>query len=241
MVNEALNKISQVHKVDQGILELNKRFETIDPGKRAQLRFDNAKAEFDQADGKLKLIRQEVQDLELESKKIAQKMESESGRLYSGGVYNAKDAEAIDREIKNLKARSSDIDTRLLELWELLPPAQQEADRLKVFVDQFQAELDDYAIKYGAVKAEFDAKMARLTAMRRGAIQGCDPDILAKYDQMRTKRGGIGLALVQDAACTMCNSVIPKHQLDELAAGLDLEICEGCGRYLYLESVGDRV
>ena len=78
MVNEALNKISQVHKVDQGILELTKRFENIDPGKRAQLRFDNAKAEFDQADGKLKTIRQEVQDLELESKKIAQKMESES-------------------------------------------------------------------------------------------------------------------------------------------------------------------
>lgn len=241
MVNEALQKISQVHKVDQAILELTKRFESIDPGKRAQARFDTAKADFDQADSKLKALRQEVQDLELESKKIAQKIDSENGRLYSGGVYNAKDAEAIDREVKNLKARSSDIDTRLLELWELVPPAQEEADRLKVFVDQFQSELDDYAVKYGAVKTEFDAKLARLNAMRRGALQGCDPDILAKYDQMKSKRGGIGLAIVHDGTCTMCNSVIPKHQLDELAAGLDLETCEGCGRYLYLEPAGDRV
>ncbi len=241
MVNEALQKISKVSKVDQAILELTKRFESIDPGKRAQARYDAAKAEFEIADNKLKALRQEVQDLELESKKISQKIESENNRLYSGGVYNAKDADAIDREIKNLKTRSSEVDSRLLELWELLPPAQEEVDRLKEPLEKLQLELDEYAKKYGAVKSEFESKLSKLQTMKESAMQGVDLEIYAKYEQMRVKRGGIGLAIVENGSCTMCNSLIPKHQIEELIAGMTLETCEGCGRYLYLEQVGDRV
>lgn len=235
MINEALRRIAKVQKVDAAILELRRRLAAMDPGAAAQAKRDEAKAAFEEADKRLKALRSELQDLELESKKIEQKIKSETARLYSGGVYNAKDAEAIDREVKNLKARLGGVDERILQLWEEVPPAQEKADRLFEDLKVAEAELEGYLKKYAAVKAEIEAKLAQLLDLRTKAVVGCDPELLAKYDVVREHRHGIGLAPVQDGECGVCHNSIPKLQKERIEEGESLETCEGCGRYLYTE------
>lgn len=235
MFNAALNRIARVQKLDIAILELQRRLEHMDPGIAVTKARDEAKKAFEEADANLKKIRGEVADLELEQKKIEAKIKSETARLYSGGVYNVKDADAIEREVANLKERLGTVDARILELWEELPAAEKSAKVAEAEYKEKEAIRDEYVKKYEQVKADIEQKIAQLQAMRPKAIEGCDLGVLEKYERMRKAHGGIGLARVDNDECEICRARVPKPLKEAILSGVDLETCEGCGRYLYIE------
>ncbi|MCH8273794.1 MAG: hypothetical protein IH851_03305 [Armatimonadetes bacterium] len=235
MLSEALRKISRVQEIDSLILELERRFSTVDPGRAAQGRFEAVKAAREQAEASLKRIRSDLADLELESKQIDQKREKERQRLYSGGVYNAKEAEAIERELLLLKERSSHVDDRILALWDEQEPAKTAVDSAMKQFEEAERALDEYLAKYAQVKAEYEAMRGKLLEGRAEATAGCDEELLERYDFMRGKHGGVGIAAVTESECGICHMTIPKLQLQRITGGETLETCQNCGRYLYSE------
>ncbi|MDQ2985268.1 MAG: hypothetical protein M3R13_00935 [Armatimonadota bacterium] len=235
MINAALKKIGKVQKVDTAIQELKRKFATIDPGRGPTAALDEAKRQHDEAAGAHSALRQEAEDLELATKGFEQKIESEQKRLYSGGVYNAKDADAIDREVANLKERRSKNDERILELWELIPPAKAAEEAVALQVKAAEARLAEYRAKYDAFKTEFESRMAELIVKRGAVIAQVDPELLKKYEQNRDRRHGIGVAIVVDGLCTACSTPVPRKQLGDVTAGHSLETCENCFRFLYVD------
>jgi predicted nucleic acid-binding Zn-ribbon protein len=59
------------------------------------------------------------------------------------------------------------------------------------------------------------------------------PPILGHYDRLRV-RGKKGLAAVQNQVCTGCHMRLPLAVIMRLRHGQDLQLCDNCGRYLYL-------
>jgi predicted nucleic acid-binding Zn-ribbon protein len=57
--------------------------------------------------------------------------------------------------------------------------------------------------------------------------------IFAHYDRLRV-RGKKGVAVVRNQVCTGCHMHIPIGQINVLMRGEDIQLCESCGRYLYL-------
>ena len=234
MLNEALRKIAKVQAIDTAIQELQRKFSAIDPGRGPKASEEASRIRLEEAEGEFKAVRAEIEDLELKTKSMEQKIASEKNRLYAGGVYNAKDAEAIEREIANIMKRRGAADDRILELWDLVEPRKQAAEEAKAVHDAAAAKLADYEVKYKAVRAEFEQRASQLLEAKKRAIAGCDPSLLAKYDANRKKHGGIGIAAVVDGVCSACNTSVPKKQLGDIKAGETLETCENCLRYLYL-------
>ena len=234
-MNAELKRIAVVQKVDTAIQELKRKFATIDPGRGATAAVGAAKAALDVAAEAHASLRREVEDLELATKGFEQKIESEQKRLYSGGVYNSKDAEAIDREVANLKSRRATNDERILELWELIPPAKEAEENAKAEHEAAAARLSEYKTKYEVFQKEFSARMAELEKKREEVIKGVNPSLLQKYEQNRDKRHGIGVAIVVDGLCTACSTPVPKKQLGDVVAGHTLESCENCFRFIYVD------
>lgn len=234
MLREALSKIADVQKVDIAILELKKRFAAVSSDSETQTRYDQAHAEHEVVDGKLKALRAELKDLELESKKIEDKIKSENARLYSGGIYNAKDADAIDREVKNLAERRGKVDDRTMELWELIPPAEELSKISQAALDIATKERDAHLKEYAEVKAECEGRLSQLVAARKKVAEGTDDQLLSRYETMRKNKAGIGVSVVTGGNCSICNNRIPKNQIDLLTTGESIEVCEACGRILYL-------
>ena len=235
MINEELKKIAKVQKVDTAIQELKRKFATIDPGRAAMAAVEQAKQTLEEAARAHSTLRQESEDLELSTKGIEQKIESEQKRLYSGGVYNAKDAEAIDREVINLKARRAKNDERILELWEEVPPAKASEEQAAEALKAAESRLTEYRSKYDTFKVEFEHRMTDLVAKRDVLVNGVDQALLKKFEQNRDKRHGIGIALVVDGMCTACSTPVPKKQLGDVSLGHSLESCENCFRFLYVD------
>jgi len=75
-----------------------------------------------------------------------------------------------------------------------------------------------------------DSTITATIAELRGIIP---PQILEHYDRLRA-RGKKGLAAVQNQVCTGCHMSVPIGAIMTIKHGQDIQLCESCGRYLYL-------
>jgi predicted nucleic acid-binding Zn-ribbon protein len=57
--------------------------------------------------------------------------------------------------------------------------------------------------------------------------------ILGHYDRLMA-RGKKGLAAVRNQVCTGCHMRVPIGTITTIMHGTDIQLCENCGRYLYL-------
>jgi predicted nucleic acid-binding Zn-ribbon protein len=83
------------------------------------------------------------------------------------------------------------------------------------------------SLEFGEVKEKnSDAMMEELRAR-------IPAPILGHYDRL-VVRGKKGVALVRDQVCTGCHMRLPIGVITTLMHGHDIQLCDSCGRYLYL-------
>ncbi len=83
------------------------------------------------------------------------------------------------------------------------------------------------SLEFGEIKEKnSDATIAEL----RGKIPA---QILAHYDRLLA-RGKKGVAAVRNQVCTGCHMRVPIGVVTTLMHDADIQLCESCGRYLYL-------
>jgi predicted nucleic acid-binding Zn-ribbon protein len=70
---------------------------------------------------------------------------------------------------------------------------------------------------------------AQRTEMRNSIPQ----PILAHYDRL-VARGKKGVAVVRNQVCTGCHMRLPIGTINTLMQHEDIQLCDSCGRYLYL-------
>ena len=84
------------------------------------------------------------------------------------------------------------------------------------------------ALEFGEVAGK---SVESQTAALRGQIP---PPILGHYDRLRA-RDKKGVALVRNQVCTGCHMRQPIGTITVLMRGEDLQLCDSCGRYLFLD------
>ena len=81
---------------------------------------------------------------------------------------------------------------------------------------------------------DFGESKAKNAEAQAAELRGKIPQpFIGHYDRLRV-RGKKGLALVRDQVCTGCHMHVPIGQITVLMRGEDIQLCESCGRYLYL-------
>ena len=80
-----------------------------------------------------------------------------------------------------------------------------------------------------------DKSVEAQTAELRGNIP---QPIISHYERLRV-RGKKGVAVVRNQVCTGCHMHVPIGQITVLMRGEDVQLCESCGRYLYLPNLAE--
>jgi len=78
------------------------------------------------------------------------------------------------------------------------------------------------------VESETEKQIAELRAR-------VSPPILAHYDRLLA-RGKKGLAAIRNQVCTACHMHVTRSTVQALMHNVDIQVCENCGRYIYLEA-----
>jgi predicted nucleic acid-binding Zn-ribbon protein len=154
--------------------------------------------------------------------------------MYGGQVSAARDLQAMDDEVKHLKRHISELEDREIEIMEALEPldnelATAEADRTALRQDRERLR--------GAIAVAvetIDADTAAQGQARLAAAATVPPDLLARYEKLRTALAGTGAARLVGASCSGCHLTLPAMEMDRIRKAPPDEVitCDQCGRIL---------
>lgn len=155
-------------------------------------------------------------------------------RLYGGGVSASRDLQAMSAELDQLKARTSTLEDSVLELLEELEPLDAKADDLRASLDRLGEQRTDLVGRVAEAEAGIDAKIADVANRRTEAASLVPDDLLATYERLRARLGGVGIARLSGNRCSGCHLTLSAMELDRVRHLPEGEVytCEQCSRIL---------
>lgn len=228
-----LRSLHRLHLIDAAIVEIRKRAAALEPGKAVQAEIAALQAACDEAIETARGLAGEQADLDLKQKTIDAKIAQIDKDVYGGKVVNPREVEALQKEIELLKRRRSDMDGRLLEIMEELPAAKAVAEAARLKVESKRGELAEYQKKVVATRTELEAKFKEVSAKRAEAAAAVPHPMVVRYDAIRQKAGGVGMAeVVRGGFCGMCGTHLPEKLIEGAKDGR-IVTCESCHRILF--------
>jgi predicted nucleic acid-binding Zn-ribbon protein len=230
MASEAIRRLWDLGRSDARVVAIRKRLAAMEASGKLDQGLKLLEEEEAEILGKARSLHAELRDLELRQKTIQDKIakiERDGGK-----VTGPRAIELLEKEKEALRRQRDHDDERLLELFDLVPAAQKAAEEAAPKFAEAKKRLEEQTSKTVQEKAALEAEYARLTASRAAAVQGIAPAMLAKYEAVRQRSGGVGMVEVKGEVCGGCGTNLPERTLQALRED-KLATCEACHRLLY--------
>jgi len=191
--------------------------------KRAAGKFDEANGACSDLESKRKKLEDTV---ELQNEKI----KNDEKKLFSGTIMSAKELENYQEEVKILKQKNSEIEDKILEL---MIELEEMSDKVKLAA----AEKDKAEADLNRINNEMNEKIEVLKHIIEGLRKRKDDvilripgDHLKKYNEVKTKKGGIAVSVLKNNFCSVCNMEIPMIAAEKIDDIDEIYSCPLCGR-----------
>jgi predicted nucleic acid-binding Zn-ribbon protein len=137
-------------------------------------------------------------------------------------------------EIESIKTRVSTLEDHALEAMDEREPLDASVAELDERDAGFVALAAQLTAAIAAAEVEIDAEVARETEARSAAAASVPDDLLAEYERLRGRLGGIGAAKLEHGTCMGCRMKLPATELDRIKHQSPDELvhCDQCGRIL---------
>ena len=233
MASAELQRLWKLAQVDNSLTDIRHRAASLNVGQQIQARLTELQASEAKVSAEAKALSGELTDLELQQKSIDAKIAKFDKQLYDGTVVNVREVENIEKEIAMLKKQRGSLDNRILELWDLVPPAKAKEEAAEKAVAEAKAQLAERRKLALAEKEQLESEYKRLSAVRPSLATNFTPTLMAKYDNIRQRCNGIGMVEVtRKGTCAGCGLVLPEKTRADLNDDKTVT-CEGCRRLLY--------
>jgi predicted nucleic acid-binding Zn-ribbon protein len=179
-------------------------------------------------------IEQSQRRIEDDVAMIDAKSAAENKKLNSGSITAPREIQALSDEIDALGRRKRALEDGEIELMEKGEPLGADVTRL----EQEQAAAEDEVTRLVAAIAteetSIEEQLAGLRGERAAAAEGLPDDLLARYERLRAKLGGIAVARLEGDRCLGCHVSLPAVEVDVIRhAPADAVVThEDCGRIL---------
>jgi len=150
------------------------------------------------------------------------------------GASSTREADALTGELAALRARQSTLDDAVLAALEGLDDLEVALAALEPRLGELAAGAAEAARTEAVALAVVDAELAETVERRSAAAAGVEASLLRRYETLRARLDGVGLARVVERRCSGCNLALPSAELEalrHLAPG-ELGECSQCGRML---------
>jgi len=191
-----------------------------------------ARAGAKEAAAELQTWQTQQRGLNLELAGVNDKARRSEQRLYSGNVKNPKELTDLQNEIEALGRRRAALEDEIIEAMIMVEDVQAtkaEADELLATV---QTQWEQSQSRLRADQNELALRLNHLLTQRQQTAVLIDGRLLAEYDQMRQRKGGVAVAGLQKQLCLGCRLNV-SEQIARRAERGEIVYCGGCGRILY--------
>ncbi len=175
---------------------------------------------------------QELQrQYEAEVEDTVERIRKSKARLLT--IKNNKEYQAVLKEIEETEKTSREKEDKILACMEeiegLKEILQDKEKGLSAMKDRFDKETKTIEAEMGEAQEQFSEDEKKRMKMAKTI----DPEILARYEQLRAKNHDLVVVLVENATCSGCHVSIPPQMYNELQRRDSLKFCPNCERIIY--------
>jgi len=187
--------------------------------------------------------RDQLERLRLQQKRHQQEIatvdsrrKSEEGRMYGGLIRSEKELEALRAELGSLRGRKSELEDSLLEIMEQREELESLVATLKERHTELTRTVAELTASRDLAASDIDAERKVRQEERVEVAADVPPPVLAYYDELRGRKGGVAVAELRGRTCMGCRLELTAIELEDVAAetAQGLARCEQCGRILVL-------
>jgi len=173
-------------------------------------------------------------ELETELADLERRVTELDRRMRSGVVSAPRDLQAMAAQIEAMKRRRSDLEDSDLEVMEALDPLEAQIGALQDRWAVLDGEAGTLRAELAEAEAVIDKELTGVLDARRDAAAPLPAGLLATYERLRQRLGGVGAAPLVGSSCGGCHLTIPAGELDRIRrmAPDAVPTCEQCGRIL---------
>ena len=156
-------------------------------------------------------------------------------QLYDGSMINARDLEAMQLEVANVRhlleqdeAMSLELSIQVEEVRTRCTNLSQQLNDIRSRWEVQQVELNRRVDELRTSQGEFERQRELLAAR-------FDPATLQRYETLRKSKGGRAVAKVERDLCQGCRMSLPTQLRQRVKSGRQTVNCSSCGRMLFVE------
>ena len=232
-LKEDLQNLLTVQEIDTRIDRIKTALAAVDTGNDLAARFNTGKIAFERQKAEAVKAQATQKDVELALQTIEAKIAKVNGDLYGGTITAARELKNLQSEVEMLERQKTEAESKVRGAMEtakfFFDAAQKAESGLRTLADHYKQVRGDYKQKH----AELSAELVAQEKERAKAIKPIGAIALARYDTVRAKRKGIGVALLPpDGSCGVCHTHLNSALVNAVRAAETIQTCEYCGRIL---------
>ncbi len=196
-----------------------------------------AQAKVEEEKARIEALRKERRGLEREVEEGETKLKRSQSRLLE--VKTNQEYKAMLKEIEQIGQATRAGEDRVLELMEAIGAAETELAALNERFAGRHKEIEAGLAELKAATARFDKEVTRLERCRAEVVAAISPELVSRYDFIRSRRNGRAVVPVKDAVCQACHMDIPPQSFNELMRFEELMTCPSCSRIIFWGDAAD--
>lgn len=225
----------RLQTIDLEIDERNRRLQEVKVVLEGNEELQRVRQSLQEGEKKLSQQRTKLRDKELEMRSLTSKIASVEDRLYGGRIKNLKELASRQEEVQYLKRRQGGLEDQVLEsmieVEESEASVTEQQERLARLEEEWQETQD----RLSAEQEELIDRLSQLKARRVKLQRTIEAGDLALYEDLRHRRYGQAVALLEGELCQACRVTLPTSKAQQARQGEVLTLCASCERILYVE------
>lgn len=233
-MSEGLALLYELQCADSAIRERQRALAALDDGSAARAELAAAEERLTQAEKRLHADETTLRDKELRLASTEQERADKHKKAYGGLVSDPKELAALERKIEELTQLKSKLEDEILALMDAVEEQRAGVAALREQVERLRARASDVEDHYRMTRARLESEIEELQAKRAELAARVPPQLLASYEQLRQRLGGVAVAAVVDGKCNACHNAVPRDVVERIPR-TDVPIrCETCHRILWV-------
>ncbi len=198
------------------------------PVRRLRMEYEAAQQ---QQQAALRLQKEAEQELE----HLTHRQQEQERRLYGGSINNAKELQALQVELQNLRTQQDQQEELVLEAIEASEALAQDIEQKRVALEEAGQAWEQESVLLQERLQQIESRIQDRQKKRQILTAGVDADLLKRYETLRRTRQGKAVSRVEHNSCQWCRVTLTPSELQRLRLSREIQTCMNCARILYYE------
>jgi len=155
-------------------------------------------------------------------------------------IRNDKELLALTHEVDSLKETNQRLESEILTLMEGADARTARIKELTEAIAMGRVELIAAEKEIAAQVEEFRGEISKHRKAREKVAQDIDPSLLARYQMIFSRRGGVAVTMAKGGTCQGCRMRLPPQLYNEIQKHKQIHFCPNCQRILYYEERAEK-